>query len=134
MRNHGVVAVAPRKEVGAAGAGTYAGRAGGGEERHRSPPPAHDTAKRGPQSPPLDGESAAIGAAREKGYWIRSDERRAAQGLESLYALAAQGPQGPAEGQAESVPSGPASRPSRNSLLQIPAFLGRRGAGAEAMG
>ena len=134
MRNHGVVAVAPRKEVGAAAAGACAGRAGGGEERHRSPPPAHDTAKRGPQSPPLDGESAAIGAAREKGYWIRSDERRAAQGLQSLYALAAQGPQGPAEGQAESVPSGPASRPSRNSLLQIPAFLGRRGAGAEAMG
>jgi transposase InsO family protein len=129
-----VVAVAPRKEVKADGAGACAGRAGGGEERHRAPPPVHDTAKRGPPSPPLDGESAAIDAAREKGYWIRSDERRAAQGLESLYALAAQGPQGPAQGHEESVPSGPASRPSRNSLLQIPAFLGRRGAGAEAMG
>ena len=86
--------MAPRKEVGAAGAGACAGRAGGGEERHRSPLPAHETAKRGPPSPPLDGESAAISVAREKGYWIRSDERRAAQGLESLYALAAQGPQG----------------------------------------
>lgn len=29
---------------------------------------------------------------------------------------------------------GPASRPARNSLLQIPAYLGRRGAGAEGMG
>ena len=33
----------------------------------------------------------------------------------------------------ESV-SGPNSRPARNSLLQIPAFLGKHGAGAEAMG
>lgn len=115
--------------VGTAGAGAGAGRAGGGGGRHRSPLPANDT-----QSPQVTGRSAAIDAAREKGYWIRSDERRAAQGLESLYALAAQGPQGPAEGHEESIPSGPASRPSRNSLLQIPAFLGRRGAGAEAMG
>ncbi len=117
--------MAPHREVGAAGAGACAGRSGGGEDRHRSPLPANDTAKRGPQSPLIAGESVAIGAARKKGYWIRSDERRAAQGLESLYALAAQGPQGPAEGHEESVPSGPASRPSRNSLLQIPAFLGR---------
>jgi hypothetical protein len=74
MRDHGVVSVAPRKEVKAAGAGVCAGLAGGGEELHREPPPVHNTAKRGPPSPPLDGESTAIGAAREKGYWIRSDE------------------------------------------------------------
>jgi hypothetical protein len=79
-------------------------------------------------------KSTAISTACEKGYWIRSDELRTAQGLESLYALAAQALQGPAEGHEESVPSGPASRPSRNSLLKIPAFLGLRGAGAEAMG
>jgi hypothetical protein len=126
--------VAPRKVVDADGAGAGAGRSGGGGERHRSPLPASNTAQREPQPPLLAGESATIVAAREKGYWIRSDERRSTQGLESLYALAAQGPQGPAEGHEESVPSGPASRPSRNSLLQIPAFLGRRGAGAEAMG
>ncbi len=46
----------------------------------------------------LAGKSAAICAAREKGYWVRSDERRAAQGLESLYALDAQAPQGSARG------------------------------------
>jgi hypothetical protein len=73
-----MVSVVPRKGVGAAGADACAGRAGGDEERRRSPMPAHDTATRGPQSPPLADESAAIGAAREKGYWVRSDERRAA--------------------------------------------------------
>ena len=56
---------------------------------------------------------------------MRSDERRAATGLESLYAMQAS--------ESDASP-GPASRPARNSLLQIPAYLGRRGAGAEGMG
>ena len=56
---------------------------------------------------------------------MRSDERRAATGLESLYAMQAS--------ERDASP-GPASRPARNSLLQIPAYLGRRGAGAEGMG
>ena len=56
---------------------------------------------------------------------MRSDERRVATGLESLYAMQAS--------ESDASP-GPASRPARNSLLQIPAYLGRRGAGAEGMG
>ena len=56
---------------------------------------------------------------------MRSDERRAATGLESLYAMQASG---------SDASPGPASRPARNSLLQIPAYLGRRGAGVEGMG
>ena len=79
----------------------------------------------------------AIQAALQIGHWIRSHEGRAAQGLESLYALDASKSPGPGgggrRGGVESV-SGPNSRPARNSLLQIPAFLGKHGAGAEAMG
>lgn len=70
----------------------------------------------------------------EKGYWVRSDELRSAQGLESLFALATHASQGPTEDDGEDTPSEPTSRPSRNSLLQILAFLGWQGARAEAMG
>ena len=70
-------------------------------------------------------DETAVREASEKGHWVRSDERRAAMGLESLYAMQASG---------SDAPPGPASRPARNSLLQIPASLGRRGAGAEGMG
>ena len=79
----------------------------------------------------------AIEAAIQSGHWIRSHEGRAAQGLESLYALdASKSPEpggGGGGGGVESV-SGPSSRPAHNSLLQIPEFLGKHGAGAEAMG
>ena len=79
----------------------------------------------------------AIEAALLSGHWIRSHEGRAAQGLESLYAMDASKSPGPGGdeggGGVESV-SGPSSRPARNTLLQIPAFLGKHGAGAEAMG
>jgi hypothetical protein len=104
-----------------------AGRTGGGKSRPGG--------KGGRSlSPPLVHESAAISTAREKGWWVRSDERRAAQGLESLYALSTLAPQGPTAADGQITPSGPTSSPSRNSLLQIPAFLGQQGAGGEAMG
>ena len=70
----------------------------------------------------------------EKGYWVRSDELRAAQGLESLFALATHALQGPTEDHGEATLSEPTSRPSRNSLLQILSFLGWQGVRAEAMG
>ena len=79
----------------------------------------------------------AIQAALQRGHWIRSHEGRAAQGLESLYALDASkspGSGGGGRGGGVESVSGPNSRPARNSLLQIPAFLGKHGAGAEAMG
>jgi hypothetical protein len=79
----------------------------------------------------------AIEAARQNGHWIRSHEGRADQGLESLSAMDASkspGPGGGGGGDGMESVSGPSSRPTRNSLLQIPAFLGKHGAGAEAMG
>ncbi len=77
-----------------------------------------------PLSPPLVDCSAAVQEAREKGDWVRSDERRAAQGLELLYALTANAPPGPAVDGGVDAPPGPTSSPWRNNLLQIPAFLG----------
>ena len=71
-------------------------------------------------------------AAHGKGHWVRSGEERAADGLQSLYALEA-------EIEAAKHDTGsaaaPARRPTRNGLLQIPARFGtRHRAQIEALG
>ena len=79
----------------------------------------------------------AIQVAHQNGHWIRSHEGHTARGLESFYALdvsVSPGPEGGGGVDGMGSTSGPRSRPARNSLLQILAFLGKHSAGAEAMG
>ena len=81
---------------------------------------------------PCGSGKAAVHAAHGKGHWVRSGEERAADGLQSLYALEA-------EIEAAKHDTGsaaaPAQRPARNGLLQIPARFGtRHRAQIEALG